>query len=73
MVISQKICENKMDNRESKSVISGSITVKEQRVDGSCTEAKSYVLRCTLKGFERNLLINIQSKLIIINFFQPVE
>jgi len=68
-VTSQEICENKMDNRESKSVICESIAVKEQRVDGSCTGAKPPVLRCTLMGFERNLPINIQSKLINKKFF----
>ena len=39
-----------MDNRGSKSVI---ITVKEQRVDGSCTNY--LVLRYTLLGLEINL------------------
>ena len=34
-VISLKICENKMDNRVSKSTILNNIIVKEQRVDGS--------------------------------------
>jgi len=49
------ISENLMGNRGSKSVIRGRklyITVKEQRVDGSCTN--NLVLRCTLMGFERN-------------------
>jgi len=55
IVISRMISENLMGNRGSKSVIRGRklyITVKEQRVDGSCTN--NLVLRCTLMGFERN-------------------
>jgi hypothetical protein len=35
MVTSLKMCENKMDNRGSKSAILKNIVVKEQRVDGS--------------------------------------
>jgi hypothetical protein len=55
MVTSLKICENKMDNRGSKSTILNNIVVKEQRVDGSrSTELCSVDLRCTLQGFERN-------------------
>jgi len=54
-VTSLKICENKMDNRGSKSAILNSIIVKEQRVDGSWF-IKSHLmnLRCTLQGSERN-------------------
>jgi hypothetical protein len=38
MVTSHKMSENEMGNRGSKSVIptEGGLTVKEQRVDGSC-------------------------------------
>jgi hypothetical protein len=49
MVISQKMSENEMGNRGSKSVLVSS-TVKEQRVDGSCF-GLSPKLRCTLTGF----------------------
>ena len=41
----------KMDNRGSKS--NTIMFVKEQRVDGSYTYIYIYVLRCTLRGFER--------------------
>ncbi len=51
-VISRKICENKMDNRGSKSTIQKNIVVKEQRVYGSCCSLLQ--LRCTLKGLEIN-------------------
>ena len=57
MVISQEICENKMDNRGSKSVVvDRNSTVKEQRVDGSWSVKFQHLidLRCTLQGFERN-------------------
>ena len=53
-VTSLKICENKMDNRGSKSTILNNIVVKEQRVDGSWRGVNTPRLRCTLKGFERN-------------------
>jgi len=53
MVTSLKICENKMDNRGSKSTILNNIVVKEQRVDGSWFKP-GLNLRCTLQGFERN-------------------
>ena len=52
MVTNLKICENKMDNRGSKSVL---YTVKEQRVDGNWFINSNLInLRCTLRGFERN-------------------
>jgi len=58
MVISHKICENKVGNRGSKSVICGRklyIAVKEQRVNGSWSIILWLMgLRCTLMGFERN-------------------
>ena len=51
--------ENKMDNRGSKSAILKIIVVKEQRVDGSWFIKPDLInLRCTLKGFERNRVIN---------------
>ena len=59
-VISLKICENKMDNRVSKSIILNSIIVKEQRVDNSRSINSHLMdLRCTLKGFERNKGISL--------------
>jgi len=57
MVISLRIIERAIDNRGSKSVICGRklyIAVKEQRVDGSCIMSRDIMLKCTLKGFERN-------------------
>ncbi|KAK4638700.1 hypothetical protein QC761_0114320 (mitochondrion) [Podospora bellae-mahoneyi] len=59
MVTSLKICENKMDNRGSKSTKLKVNVVKEQRVNGSWS-AKSNLtnLRCTLTGFEKNRGIN---------------
>lgn len=63
-VISQKIDENKMGYRGSKSLLDIS-KVKEQRVDGSYFEYNSK-LRYTLMGCESNYQINIPSKQIII-------
>jgi LAGLIDADG endonuclease/NADH-Ubiquinone oxidoreductase (complex I), chain 5 N-terminus len=61
-VTSQKMSENKMDNRGSKSKVLNTF-VKEQRVDGSyCFNNKLSLLRCTLMGFERNYQIKIPSK-----------
>ena len=59
-VTTLKICENKMDNRGSKSVVRYySATVKEQRVDGSLSVKSSLTdLRCILKNFERKSGIN---------------
>jgi len=63
MVTSLKICENKMDNRGSKSVIQNSIIVKEQRVDGSWfinAQATNLMnLRCTLRDSERNRVVKL--------------
>lgn len=60
MVTSLKICENKMDNRGSKSTVFKNTVVKEQRVDGSWSINKNLIgLRCTLTGFERNRGINL--------------
>jgi hypothetical protein len=43
------------------------ISVKEQRVDGSCCiKSKLMQLRCTLMGFERYYQISIPSNQIII-------
>ena len=65
MVKSLKICENKMDNRGSKSDLKIN-SVKEQRVDGSWLVKKFAIsnrsLRCTLVNFERNLKVKIPSK-----------
>lgn len=55
MVTSQKICENKTDDRESKSVILNRITGKEQRVHGNGQALHNTCLRCTLKSFEKKL------------------
>ena len=50
MVITQKMIENEMGYRGSKSALVSS-TVKEQRVNGSCCGI-SPRLRCTLTGSE---------------------
>jgi len=67
MVISQKMSENEMDNRGSKSNFLHpqpiEIFVKEQRVDGSYFGSVSIPrLRCTLTGGESHFLIKIHSK-----------
>ena len=64
MVISQEICENKMDNRESKSTIRKNVVVKDQRADGSGLGRFLPSLRCALINFERNYKINIPSNQI---------
>lgn len=63
MVTSLMMRENKMGNRGSKSVLAKINTVKEQRVYDSCigTLVNSPMLRCTLKGFERNYQVRIPS------------
>nr|YP_010130259.1 LAGLIDADG endonuclease [Clavaria fumosa]QPZ51160.1 LAGLIDADG endonuclease [Clavaria fumosa] len=67
MVRSQKIDENQMGNRGSKSDITPK-SVKEQRVDGSLW-IKPIHIRYTLTGFERNYRIKILSKqLKLLNF-----
>jgi len=63
MVISQKIYENIMGYRGSKSV-ANLTTVKEQRVDGSWCNNLLLRLRYTLVGFERSYPIKILSKQI---------
>ena len=54
VVISLRIIERAIDNHGSKSVICETITVKEQRVNGSWCGISLPHLRCTLTGFERN-------------------
>lgn len=54
--------ESEIGYRGSKSVISETITVKEQRVNGSWHVLTC--LRCTLTGFERNCRIKILSNRI---------
>jgi hypothetical protein len=60
MVTSHKMIENEMGYRGSKSALVSS-TVKEQRVDGSCSGI-SPQLRCTLTGCESSYQIKIPSK-----------
>ena len=62
MVTSHKMMETEMGYRGSKSkFVTQPNFVKEQRVDGSWSIAKSnhMLLRCTLMGFERNYQIKI--------------
>jgi hypothetical protein len=69
IVISQKMSENEMGNRGSKSVIrtakQSSIIVKEQRVNGSWCGINLSHLRCTLLGFEGSYQVKIPSNQII--------
>ena len=64
--------ENEMGYRGSKSERTElstvkTISVKEQRVDGSCCiKSKLMLLRCTLMGFERYYQISIPSNQIIL-------
>jgi hypothetical protein len=61
-VTTQKMSENEMGNRGSKSAIV-SRTVKEQRVDGSYLKKNIFLcLRYTLMGCESNYQIKILSK-----------
>jgi len=67
MVITQKISENEMDYRGSKSEFLSpqpfEISVKEQRVDGSYFGSITNPrLRCTLTGGESRYHIKIPSK-----------
>jgi hypothetical protein len=76
MVISQEICENKMDNRGSKSVVMDSYyTVKEQRVDGSLSVKNEPLidLRCTLQGFERNRGIKLGFGLALLPYSKEAQ
>jgi len=70
MVTSQKIIENEMGYRGSKSVLLNN-AVKEQRVDGSWSLVKkTRSLRYTLMGFERSYQVKIPSKqLNRLNFY----
>ena len=65
MVISYKMSKNEMEYRGSKSEIKNpqptKISVKEQRVDGSCF-GLSPKLRCTLMDYENSYLVNNLSK-----------
>lgn len=73
MVTSQEICENKMDNRGSKSVIGLILTaVKEQRVDGNGQVVNIACLRCALKIFERNSYINVLSNQILKKSYSSI-
>ena len=68
MVTTLKASERNVGNRGSKSVIFAShesITVKEQRVNGSWCGINLPHLRCTLMGFERNYQVKIPSNQII--------
>ena len=72
-VKSQEICENKMDNRVSKSIVwLIPAIVKEQRVDGNGLVENSTNLRCTLSDFERNSNINIQSNRVFKRFYSSI-
>jgi hypothetical protein len=68
MVISQKMSENEMDYRVSKSIIvanflsAENFIVKDKRIYGSCIN--KLMLRFTLKGFERSYQIRIPSNQI---------
>jgi hypothetical protein len=75
MVTSQKMSENEMGYRGSKS--DSKISVKEQRVDGSYINSyltpsgliKNSMLRCTLMGFERSYRVKTLSSLINKRFY----
>lgn len=72
MVTSQKMNENEMGNRGSKSMLNNNI-VKEQRVDGSYinpflvrkAKIKDSMLRCTLMGLKRDYQVKTLSNQII--------
>jgi len=67
MVISLRIIKRAIGNRGYKSVICRKkilflefcVTVKEQRVDGSCIMSRGIMLKCSLMGFMRNHLKKI--------------
>nr|QJQ35455.1 LAGLIDADG endonuclease [Fusarium anthophilum] len=73
IVTSQKMSENKMGNRGSKSIVFKNIVVKEQRVNGSWCGINLPHLRCTLLGFERSYLVKILSNQIIQRQFYSSE
>jgi len=64
MVTSHKMIENEIDYRGSKSKLNNMNFVKEQRVDGSWSRAKSnkMLLRFTLMDYENSYQIKILSK-----------
>lgn len=70
-VTSHEMMETEMGNRGAKSV-DRYLTVKVQRVDGSCGIEKSIPLRCTLSGFERNYQTKIHSKQIKFIIFSSL-
>ena len=81
-VTSQKMSENEMGDRGSKSVICKSITVKEQRVDGSYIDSNlkskntlinNSMLRCTLTGFERSYRVKALSSITNKRFYSSKE
>jgi hypothetical protein len=73
MVTSQEICENKMEDRGSKSVVGlVPISVKEQRVDGNGQVVNIACLRCTLKDFERNSYINVLANQIFKKSYSSI-
>lgn len=80
MVTSQKMSENEMGYRGSKSIIFKSLIVKEQRVDGSYinsnflasqpkTLIQNSMLRCTLTGFERSYQVKALSSITNKRFY----
>jgi hypothetical protein len=72
-VTTQKINENEMGYRGSKSVLVSS-TVKEQRVDGSYFGSISIPrLRCTLTGCESSYRVKIPSKQLNKRTFSTVN
>jgi hypothetical protein len=73
IVTSQKMSENKMGNRGSKSTVFKNTVVKEQRVNGSWCGINLPHLRCTLLGFERSYLVKILSNQIIQRQFYSSE
>nr|QJQ35520.1 LAGLIDADG endonuclease [Fusarium ananatum]QJQ35561.1 LAGLIDADG endonuclease [Fusarium guttiforme] len=73
IVTSQKMSENKMGNRGSKSIVFKNTVVKEQRVNGSWCGINLPHLRCTLLGFERSYLVKILSNQIIQRQFYSSE
>ena len=86
MVTSQEIQKTVKGYRGSKSITglnklpachNKSVTVKEQRVDGSCTKQKSkaLVLRCILKNFVRSSIIvkNLSNQLIKRNYTTQIS
>jgi len=73
MVISQKMSENEMEYRGSKSIVPLINTiVKEQREDGSLRIKNLMRIRCSLMGFERNYLANIPSEQSNIKIFSTL-